>query len=229
MIRKNKKPKTKSQAIAVADYSVFFDFDNTITLIDTLDDIIERFSINKDWVEFERSWKEGKIGSKECLEGQLNCVRIVKKDFMRYLSKIKLDPHFKPLLLFLRNKGIKPVILSDNFSFIIKSILRNHRVKGLKVYSNRIKFAKGRFRLFFPHVNLSCFRCGHCKKNNLLKTKFRDKIIYIGDGLSDVCPAGEADIVFAKGSLLKQLRIKKKHCIAFKNLGEVYRRLKERK
>ncbi|MCU0651952.1 MAG: MtnX-like HAD-IB family phosphatase [Candidatus Omnitrophica bacterium] len=211
----------------IKEYKVFFDFDNTITLVDTLDDIIERFSVNQDWVKFEQDWKKGKIGSRECLKGQLHCVRITRADLLRYLAKIKLDKHFKALLLFLRKQGIKPVILSDNFSPLIRFILRSHGIRGLKIYANGIKFLGDRLKLSFPYQNVSCFRCGHCKKNNLLKTGFRDKIIYIGDGLSDVCPACEADIVFAKASLAKQLKKRNKRYIAFKNLGKVLTCLKK--
>ncbi|MEW6171254.1 MAG: hypothetical protein AB1472_06850 [Candidatus Omnitrophota bacterium] len=67
-------------------YSVFIDFDNTITPFDILDDIVERFSINKNWVALEKKWKEGKIGSQECLEGQLSLVRISKNALLKYLA-----------------------------------------------------------------------------------------------------------------------------------------------
>jgi len=208
-------------------YLVYFDFDNTITTLDTLDDIIERFAINNDWIEIEQAWKKGKIGSRECLKGQLGLVRITKPRLAKYLSKIKIDPHFKKILLLLKRKKIKPVILSDNFSYIINFVLHRHGIIGMKVYSNRLKFAKDRLRLAFPHANPACFHCGHCKKSNLKKNNFRDKIIYIGDGLSDVCPAEFSDIVYAKGSLLRHFKKKNKSHIAFKDLGDVYLSLKE--
>lgn len=203
-----------------------FDFDNTITPFDVFDDIVERFSVNQEWLKFERLWKQGKIGSSECLRGQLKSVRITKKNLLQYLSTIRLDPDFKKLLVLFKKKRIRPIILSDNFSFIIRHILGNNGIRGLKVYSNRIRFSKDRLIPSFPHLNLSCFRCGHCKKSNLLKNNFRGKIIYIGDGLSDVCPAEQADIVFAKGSLLKYFKKKERHCIGYKDLSDISNYLK---
>ena len=44
-----------------------------------------------------------------------------------------------------------------------------------------------------------------------------DPIIYVGDGRSDICPAKEADIVMAKGVLLKYLRSHKLPCVEFNN------------
>lgn len=208
-------------------YSIFFDFDNTITPFDVLDNIIERFSINNEWKKAEKEWKDGLIGSKECLRKQLSCVRISKNDLKRYLKRIKIDPNFSKILLLLKEKKIKPVILSDNFSFIINYILRNNGYFGIKLYSNKLKLSKNMLIPSFPHINNSCPRCGHCKRNNLLKNSFRDKIIYIGDGLSDICPAKASDIVFAKASLQKHFKkINKKH-FAISNLSQVYTILKK--
>lgn len=220
------KLKAQLAKIRPKDCLVIFDFDNTITQFDTLDDIIERFSINRNWVEVERAWKQGKMGSRQCLETQLGEVRINKKDLLKYLSTIKLDKDFKRLINLLRRKGIKFIILSDNFSYIINKILNNNGVKGIKIYANRLRFKKNRLLLSFPHQNISCLRCGHCKKRSLLKNNFRDKIIYIGDGLSDVCPARQSDIVFAKESLLRQLRKTRKQCLPISNLGQVCNYLK---
>lgn len=212
----------KPSDISLRDCLVIFDFDNTITEFDTLDDIVERFAINKDWVGVEKMWKQGKIGSRKCLELQLGLVRITRQNLIRYLSSVKLDPYFKKLVRLLNSRKIKFIILSDNFSFIINKVLKDKGLRGIKVYSNSLKFKGDRLLLKFPHQNRSCLRCGHCKKSNLLKNSFRDKIIYIGDGLSDVCPARHSDIVFAKGSLLKHLRKINKDCIPIRNLKDAY-------
>ncbi len=202
---------------------VFFDFDNTITPFDVLDDIIKRFSINRQWVTFEKAWKKGKIGSRQCLEGQLEGVRVTREDLLRYLSGIKVDPHFHKLFAMLKREGIRPVILSDDFKFIIGFILQNNGISGLKVYANNLRFYKDKLIPSFPYTSKRCLRCAHCKKKNLLKKGVRDKIImYIGDGLSDTCPAESSDIVFAKGNLLRHFRNKKRLCLAFRNLGDIH-------
>jgi 2,3-diketo-5-methylthio-1-phosphopentane phosphatase len=207
----------------LSDCIVFFDFDNTITPFDVLDDIIKCFSINKDWVAFEESWRKGKISSRECLKGQLRSVRVTKKNLLQYLSKIKLDSHFPDLLNTLRKKGIDLAILSDSFSFIIENILRNNGIKGLRIYSNRLRFNKDRMIPLFPHFNKKCPRCANCKTRHLSSNGSRNKrVVYIGDGLSDVCPAENADFVFAKDSLLKHFNRTKRRCVAFRNMGDIY-------
>ena len=214
----------------LAKTQVFFDFDNTLTSFDVLDDIIKRFSPNEDWLKFERDWLAGKIGSKECLQGQLRSVRIDNIGLFEYLSKIKIDPYFVKLLALLKQNGVEPIILSDSFSLIIEYILRSNGLKGIKVYSNRLKFQKNRLIPYFPHRDKTCNVCGHCKRNNLLKNTTKDKmIIYIGDGLSDICPAKEADVVFAKGRLKKHFEKLKRQHIAINDLGDVYKYFMVRK
>ncbi len=80
---------------------VFFDFDNTISKSDVFDTLLLRFSRDKRWINLEKRWKEGKIGSMECLAGQLEGIRITKKALDRHLCGIRLDPYFKELIQFL--------------------------------------------------------------------------------------------------------------------------------
>ena len=126
------------------------------------------------------------------------------------------------LLAMLRREGIKPVILSDNFTFIIETILKNNGLHGLKVYANGLKFRNDRLIPMFPYSDRSCVRCAHCKKKNLLRKDLRDKvIIYIGDGMSDVCPCRYANIVFAKDDLLDYFRKDKRLCLAFNTIEDI--------
>jgi len=208
---------------SISDCRVFFDFDNTLTPFDVLDDIVKRFSINKGWVFFERAWKKGKIGSQACLEGQLRSVKVNRSDLVRYLSRIKIDPTFHKFFAMLKKEGLSPIILSDSFKFIIEEILQNNGIREVKVYANGLRFSGNRLVPFFPYRNQKCPRCAHCKKKNLLKKEVKDKIImYVGDGLSDICPAECSDIVFAKGRLLRHFRDKKRLCVAFNTIEDIH-------
>lgn len=207
----------------LSGYKVFLDFDNTLTSFDVLDDIIERFSSNKDWMRFENLWKSGKIGSQECLENQLKSVKISKARLKKYLSGIRIAPSARKFLKLLAENRVKLVILSDSFSFIIRSILNGNGVNGIKIYSNRLRFVRDRLIPSFPHTDGRCLRCGHCKNKHLIIPSLKDKIIvYIGDGLSDICPARNADVVFAKADLLGYFRKNKIPCIAFNDFRQVY-------
>jgi len=204
-------------------FIVFFDFDNTIAEFDVFDHLVERFSKDTRWVELEEKWKQGKIGSKECLEGQLKGLGITKRELDKYLERIKLDPWFKRLIKFLRAKKIKTLVLSDNFDYILKRVLRHNGITNLKVYSNKMEFFRGKITPRFPFRNKKCLICAHCKTKNLLANTKQDNIIvYIGDGRSDICPAQKADLIFAKDSLRRYCRKEKITHIPFQNLRKVY-------
>ena len=217
----------KKEINGLAGCKVFFDFDNTITSFDVLDDIIKRFSVDDKWKAVEKLWLDGKIGSRECLKKQIEMVRVTRRDLLRYLGKVKVNPYFKKIIPILQKNHAGPVILSDDFDFIVGTILRNNGIKGLDVRTNRIKLKDSRLIPSFPYTNSDCWKCAHCKKKNLLEGGFGSKItIYIGDGRSDVCPAKKADLVFAKGSLLKHFRQNQLPYRRFKDLREVYNYLK---
>ena len=212
----------------LSNCAVFFDFDNTITTVDVLDELIQKFSINGDWIRYEKSWKDGKIGSKECIEAQLKGVRVDRDILNKYLNTIKLDPSFPKLLALLKRYNLNPEILSDSFSHFIHTILKHHNIRNLRVYANTLRFEGQRLIPSFPYRNAQCKRCAHCKSAHLIKPSMAHKTtIYIGDGLSDICPSKEADIVFAKDNLIEYLKKEKKACLEFKHLKDVYDFLKK--
>lgn len=209
--------------LALSDCAVFFDFDNTITSFDVLDDMVERFAIDRKWVEYEKEWKNGRIGSKECLSGQFKSVRASRSRIEKYLSGVKIDPYFVRIVELLKRNASSPVILSDSFKFFIDSILKNNGISGLKVYANRIKFSGEKLIPSFPHEHPVCKMCGNCKRKHLSKNGASARIaIYTGDGLSDLCPAGSCDIVFAKGELKRRFLRERKQFFPFNNLKDVY-------
>jgi len=211
------------------NYAVFFDFDNTITPFDVFDNIVETFAVDKKWMKYESAWKRGEIGSKDCLSGQLRSVKIDKRGLEKHLLKIKVDPHFKAIIALFKKKGVSPVIVSDSFRFFLEFILKNNGIEPLKIYSNQIRFSKDRLVPAFPHQHSNCKTCGNCKKKHLPGEDRNEKtVIYVGDGLSDLCPARHSDIVFAKGNLKGYLAKEGKEFFPFETLKDVYVHLRSR-
>ncbi len=213
----------------LAGCQVFFDFDNTITSFDVLDDLIARFSVDKEWQGWEKKWQAGKIGSHKCLREQFKSVRIGKDDLRKYLSHIKIDPYFLVLLREFKDNNIQSVIVSDSFLPLIAAILESNKVKGLKIYANRLRLVNNRLIPFFPYKNETCSRyCGHCKKDTLLQRVSNGKTrVYIGDGSSDICPSRHADLVFAKEHLWQKWAGPRKQCIPIQSLRDVYHYFKK--
>lgn len=208
---------------------VFFDFDNTIATCDVFDNMLLLFSKDDRWVELEKRWKSGRIGSKTCLENQLRGMDLNTKALDAYLPKIKIDGYFKQVYKLLQSRKVKTYILSDNYDYIINKVLKINKIKDLKVYANKLRFTKTKVITDYPFKNKDCQICAHCKSKNLLAKATKDStIIYVGDGESDVCPAKHAHIVFAKDHLLRHLKESKLDYMAFNNLRDVLVYLKRK-
>jgi 2-hydroxy-3-keto-5-methylthiopentenyl-1-phosphate phosphatase len=214
-----------AQALQLKNCQVFFDFDNTITAFDVLDGIIERFSVNRDWIAYEEAWKKGKIGSRQCLDGQLRSIRVERAQLHAYLATVGIDASFGRLLALLRRHGVEPVIVSDSFTQLIGYILAQNGISGIPVHANSLRMHGNCLFPSFPHTGTECSRCGHCKTATLASAAFAGKrAIYIGDGLSDLCPARRADLVFAKRgcSLQRHLLETGGQCQPFDDLSDIY-------
>ena len=202
--------------------TVFFDFDNTITAWDVIDDMLTRFSCDDAWKELETKWTRGEISAKACLERQMEGLRLNPCALDDYLATIALDPSFKALLQMLDSQGIEIVILSDNFDYLIDRILSCHGIRKVQVVANKISFDDDRLVPSFPYQSKHCTRCAHCKGETMLtRLPSHSTSVYLGDGLSDVCPAKRAHIVFAKDNLLAYLKGRALPHIPFKTLSDV--------
>lgn len=180
----------------------FFDFDNTITTMDVIDDMLGRFSKDERWKGLEKKWQDGEIGSLECLKGQVEGIKISKNRLDKYLDTVKIDPYFKKILRIFKARDIPVLIVSDNFDYILNGILARNDISGMEVYCNKLGFAKGGLKPAFPYSNPECGNCANCKKTRVLsKKKTGVKTIYVGDGKSDLCASKVSDMVFAKGYL----------------------------
>ena len=205
------------------DFIVFFDFDNTITTIDVIDDMLARFSGDDGWKELEKRWQREEIGSRECLKGQVEGIRIDKERLDKYLSTIAIDPYFKKLLSLFESRNIPVLIVSDNFDYMLNSILRRNGISGMEVYCNKVALLNDRLRPAFPYSNKECGDCANCKKTHLLsKIKNGATAVYIGDGKSDVCASRVSDMVFAKGYLKDLFKEEGLPHIAIDDLKDVY-------
>jgi 2,3-diketo-5-methylthio-1-phosphopentane phosphatase len=179
---------------------LFFDFDNTITKEDVLDRIIEQFSYSDEWRDWEDAWVRGEISTMQCLQRQIAGIRASEAELMDFVAGSQIDPHFASIVQWAAGERVRLFVVSDNFSCFVREILSRHGMADLPVMANELTFAGNHLRAHFPYRSTACERCAHCKALHF--RRFEDsRKIYVGDGLSDVCPAHAADVVFAKDAL----------------------------
>lgn len=199
---------------------LFIDFDNTISLGDVLDGVIEKFSRTSDWQHWQTEWREGRVSTLECLQRQMGDLAVDEATLFEHVRQIRLDPGFVRLQAWAEAARTELLIVSDNFKPIIDEILRQHKVAAPPVYANALAFSNSSIIPSFPFRSPDCPRCAHCKATHLSRYEGY-RTIYVGDGLSDTCPAMRVDQVFAKDSLARYLDEHGRAYTPFRHLDDV--------
>lgn len=201
---------------------IFCDFDGTITKEDTVAKLLRTFADEK-WLYYEKLWENGQIGSKECLIGEISCIdHISEKELNNFLNNIEIDEGFIDFLNYINKKNIDLHIISDGFDLFINTILKKYNINNLKIFSNGMTLDNGKLKPFYPFVNLNCAsQAGMCKCEIIRSVGKPKKIIYIGDGRSDICASKLADLLFAKGKLADYCSKQDMVFIPFRNFNNI--------
>lgn len=187
------------------NYQFFCDFDGTITKEDTLNKFLRVYA-DEYWLEVENMWLNGTIGSKECIERQMQLFSAVTEKMLdEFLETIEIDETFPDFLRYLYREEIDFFIVSDGFDYFIKKILEKNNIKNVKIFSNKLSLQNGKFITEFPFYDMNCKpKSGVCKCNMIRDNRIVTKrLLYAGDGMSDFCAADKVDVLFAKGTLLE--------------------------
>ncbi len=180
------------------------DFDGTLSVKDTIDDMLEHFA-DPSWEDIEQSWLNGDINAVECMTQQVRMVKTDNITLEGFFRGIQLDATFIPFYKHI-SRFAKVAIVSDGLDHAVKVAMRNAAMPDIPVYANHLHFTPNGLDISFPNKVEGCAGGnGTCKcaiaRNLALNAN--GPTVLIGDGKSDACLAGRADIVFAKGSLIK--------------------------
>jgi len=181
------------------------DFDGTIASVDTTDLLLERFAAPA-WRDIEEDWKAGRIGSRECMVRQIDLVRASPAELHDFIAGIEIDPGFPAFVALCARLGHTIAVLSDGLDLTVAAVLQRYGLE-LPFWANHLEWqGRDRWRLGFPHARSDCRALsGNCKCN-FTTSGLREVSIVVGDGRSDFCVAGRADLVLAKGTLLDHCR-----------------------
>jgi 2-hydroxy-3-keto-5-methylthiopentenyl-1-phosphate phosphatase len=216
---------------------LFLDFDGTISSRDAIDAILEAFA-DEEWLKIEDDWRQGRIGSRECLAAQVQLVRARAEEINELLSSIEVDEGFNALLETCERNRVATHIISDGFDYCIKLILANaaendrelaRRLARMRICASHLEIKNGRWQTAFPFFARACVHgCATCKPAVIeMLNPNAAPVVFVGDGLSDRYAARAADVVFAKKSLAAYCAAQAIEFIAYENLRDVAREFEE--
>ena len=184
---------------------LFFDFDNTLTDGDLLDELIETYSPNEAWRDWEHAWAAGELPARDCLRLQIENMRVSREALFAHLARVRIDPAFPDVVAWARRRGVPVNIVSDSFLPLIVQVLRANGIDDIPIFANDLAFAAGdRLMPLFPYYDPAFPRSANAKARHLAPYRGR-RIVFAGDGHSDLDAALAADIVFAKATLAREL------------------------
>ena len=184
---------------------ILCDFDGTISTCDVTDEILARFA-RPGWERLEDSWRQGRIGSRECMRGQVALLEASADQINQLLDGVQIDPAFPVFVAAAQAAGAALVIVSDGLDWAIRRILARHGLGHLPVIANQLMQSGQGWQMRSPNASGDC-SSGTCKCACAERAAATPgNTLLIGDGQSDFCVSGDVDFVFAIGKLAAHCR-----------------------
>lgn len=214
---------------------VLTDFDGTACRIDIGENLMRKHA-GPEWPALIADWKAGRITTTQCFTRECELARLSRETILSFARKQSFEPSFIAFLDILRplrsesKQDIPLVILSDGLDLYIELLLKQHGIRDVAFFANHATFPDGYLMPEFPYFEEGCGSCGNCKGSHIRRYKQEgySPVIFVGDGLSDRCVVGKADILFAKDDLLEHVQKKGVEAIPFQDFGDVHRDLVKR-
>lgn len=183
---------------------VYCDFDGTISTVDTTDHILEALADPR-WRQLEADWVAGRLDAAACMREQIALIDGDDAALDARLAGVALDSGFEAFAAWCEANAVPLIIVSDGVDYFIRRVLARHGLGHLPIISNQLAGVAGARRLEQPHRRAGCAGGGgvcKCDVVNAADVASPPRpLVYVGDGRSDFCVSGRADVLFAKGDL----------------------------
>lgn len=181
---------------------IICDFDGTVTRQDSTDLVLETLA-DPAWQGLQADWVAGRLSGAACMRAQVALIGGSAGDLDAVLDRVELDPGFAAFADWCEARGLPLSIVSDGVDRFLAHILGRHGLTRVPAVANRLAGEAGRWELQQPLKRSDCANgSGVCKcAAAALDTAEGGTVVFVGDGRSDFCIAGRADVLFAKGVL----------------------------
>jgi 2-hydroxy-3-keto-5-methylthiopentenyl-1-phosphate phosphatase len=188
------------------------DWDGTVTEVDTLHLVLERFGDRDVYARSEAMLDAGRMTLNDVIAAEFATVTAPLDEVVAYVvEEARVRPGFAELA-----RARHPLVVSSGFHELIEPVLAREGVLGeVELRANRVEARPDGWVVHF-RVGDACGECGEpCKRSDLPE----GEVVYAGDGHSDYCAALAADRVFATGTLAPWLD---RRGVAFTPLTDFY-------
>jgi 2-hydroxy-3-keto-5-methylthiopentenyl-1-phosphate phosphatase len=187
----------------MTDWAAVSDFDGTITLRDVGDHLLVHYGFC-DQKTIDTSY-DLQVKVEDFMRKAFAGARLSEETIAGFVrEKVKARPGFAAFAAFCAKKGVYFEIVSGGIDLYARPFLEKHRLSP-PCFFGRGKVTGEGVRVTYPYLkamDLSAFKAARVRR---LKKAGR-KVVFFGDGPSDLKAAKAADKVYATGRLLKLCR-----------------------
>jgi 2-hydroxy-3-keto-5-methylthiopentenyl-1-phosphate phosphatase len=201
------------------------DFDGTITENDVGFMMLDAYA-DDDWRQLLAQYREGKISVNYFNSHVFGMIKEDTPTLLKCIEgKVKIRTGARELIDYCRKKYFQFVIVSNGLSFYIKALLRDIGIENIEVFAAQTRFSPEGLEAWYEGPDGNRLEDGFKEAYVRLFLRRGYRVVYIGNGISDVSPAKLAHHVFATGDLLVYCKEMDISCIPFVDLNDVVREL----
>jgi len=191
----------------------FLDYDGTATTREC-NEVVLQALVGDAWRPFEDEVRAGRLSHAECFARQIGLVEAPRAELLgAMVAAAEPAPGLAEFLAALHAGGARAVLVSAGFREVIETVWRRHDLPAVELAASELDgsgpggagpLGGPPYRVAYSPRLGDCPRCGpaSCKAAVLRHLRRPDDVVWVfGDGASDLCPAREADLVFARGHL----------------------------
>ena len=197
------------------------DFDDTITLSNVSVAIREKFG-PPNWLEMEDEYLLGRYSVEESNIRQYELIKTTKQELETFVvQQTGIRYGFGDFHEYCRQIGVRLVIVSSGLDIYIRPILAKLGLDDIEFHSGSARITPSGIVVKYFDPSLREIRNGF-KESYVTHYKGQGNLVaYVGDGISDIGPAREADFILGRSALLDNSRKEGLECHPFETFGDV--------
>jgi 2-hydroxy-3-keto-5-methylthiopentenyl-1-phosphate phosphatase len=201
------------------------DFDGTVTEEDASFFLLDAFA-QGDWRRLLRDYREHRISVGEFNTRAFAMVKADRHTLLEALKgEVKVRAGFHKLVNYCLKKGFRLVIVSNGLDFYIRAVLKDLGLGNIEMHAAQASFHPEGMKVQYVGPDGERLEDGFKEAYTQSFLKLGYRVIYVGNGDSDIAPAKYAHYVFATGDLLAYCRENNLKYKPFETFMDVVREL----
>ena len=201
------------------------DFDGTITEEDVSFLLLDAFA-DGDWRQLFTQYREGKISVNHFNTHAFAMVKADRQTLLKFAEgKVKIRAGVHELITYCHRNDFRFVIVSNGLGFYIEAVLRDIGVENVEVFAAQTRFSPNGVEAWYIGPEGNQLESGFKEAYIRLFLSRGYRVVYVGNGISDVSPARQAHYIFATSELLNHCKELNLNCIPFADLNDIVKNL----